>query len=170
MRSVGGSRLAWDQRGPPPAPPTPSHNAEGTDGPLAPSPASVPEIPPFWVRVIILLQVCVCLTTSVLRDAGWLSASAVGHGPRGWWGRSGEEQILPALCPDTAVPFLNGEERTRVSNRNKKRFSEAFKAVVPPALAMASCGLWAGRQGHPLALLTCVLHQGGECALHGSAV
>lgn len=47
---------------PPPAPPTPSHNAEGTDGPLAPSPASVPEIPPFWVRESLFYCKCVCVS------------------------------------------------------------------------------------------------------------
>lgn len=36
------------------------------------------------------------------------------------------------VCPDTAVPLLNGEKRLRISNRNKNRFSEAFRAVILP--------------------------------------
>ena len=79
-----GSSLAQDQRL------SSRHQAtthRGEDSLLSLSPASVPEMPPFaspfWLRerVLSLLQVClfVFLTTSVLREAGWLSASAVGH-------------------------------------------------------------------------------------------
>lgn len=46
---------------------------------------------------------------------------------------------MTSLCPDPAVPLLNGEKRTRVSNRNKNRFSEAFKAVVLPASSVTGC-------------------------------
>ena len=132
------------------------------DGPLAPSPSSVPETTPppsGYARVLILLQVCV--SHDICPEGRWLaqrlSCWALPWGPVGAVWRGADTDLV---VPNAAVPFLNGEERSRVSNRNKKRFSEAFKAVVLPTLSMTSRCVWAGRQGHPLALLTCVLHQG----------
>lgn len=79
-----GSSLAQDQRL------SSQHQAtthRGEDSLLSLSPASVPEMPPFaspfWLRERARPEVpastFVFLTTFVLREAGWLSASAVGR-------------------------------------------------------------------------------------------
>lgn len=106
LPSCEGRRWEAAWRGSRDGPPDTELQRRMKDSPLAPSPASVPEIPPSgYERESLFYCKYVCLMTSVLRDAGWLSASAVGHCPRGRWGRSGEEQILTSLCLTLLYPF-----------------------------------------------------------------
>lgn len=87
LPSCEGRRWEAAWRGSRDGPPDTELQRRMKDSPLAPSPASVPEIPPFRVRerVLILLQVCV--SHDICPEGRWLaqglSCWALSPGPVG---------------------------------------------------------------------------------------